>query len=216
VPSSITPNRLHPFCRIARTRFVATEHPFCRITHCYLRDYHRFLPVRIYELKEKLNFSAVDNSPSPHWNPQGHRALSVSPASQEEAERPNWAHSAARLKRGRNHVTMLGRVKRWVLAMLANAARGSVPPDYIGAFDPPCAWRASGSVGTKGVPEFLPNASGAGRTKGYFAGLHLRRLPTPPGLRCAQGKGKEVAKGRWAYPRSHKPERAQYGLRRRF
>ena len=46
---------------------------------------------------------------------------------------------------------MLGRVKRWVLAMLANAARGSVPPDYIGAFDTPCAWRSSESVGTKGV-----------------------------------------------------------------
>jgi len=29
---------------------------------------------------------------------------------------------------------MLGRVKRRVLAMLANAARGSVPPDYRRGF----------------------------------------------------------------------------------
>jgi hypothetical protein len=62
---------------------------------------------------------------------------------------------------------MLGRVKRWVLAMLASAARGSVPG--FAAFDPPCAWRSPERVGTKGVQPFLPVASGAGRTKGRFA-----------------------------------------------
>lgn len=51
---------------------------------------------------------------------------------------------------------VLGRVKRWVLAMLAliGALRvAPVPPrEERGAFDPPCAPRRSEPVGTKGVP----------------------------------------------------------------
>jgi len=53
---------------------------------------------------------------------------------------------------------MLGRVKRWVLAMLADAARGSVPG--CAAFDPPCAWRSTKPVGTKDVPEIFATPYG--------------------------------------------------------
>jgi hypothetical protein len=36
--------------------------------------------------------------------------------------------------------------------MLADAARGSVPPDFVGTFDAACAPRSSEPVGTKNVP----------------------------------------------------------------
>ena len=53
---------------------------------------------------------------------------------------------------------MLGRVKSWVLAMLADAARGSVPG--FAAFDPPCAWRSPEPVGTKDAPEIFATPYG--------------------------------------------------------
>jgi hypothetical protein len=66
------------------------------------------------------------------------------------------------------NATVLGRVKRWVLAMLARKSELRVAPlpPLRGAFDAPCAPRPSEPVGTKGVPINQPGASGAGRTKG--------------------------------------------------
>jgi hypothetical protein len=108
---------------------------------------------------------------------------------------------------------MLGRVKRWVLAMLANAARGSVPG--FAAFDPSCAWRSSEPVGTKGAQPFLPIASGAGRTKGRFAEHALTKILTPLPARAAP-RSKEEAKRHPPHPGSQKAVWALYGLLRRF
>jgi hypothetical protein len=66
--------------------------------------------------------------------------------------------------------TVLGRVKRWRLAMLAlRAARGSgAAASARGAFDPPCAPRLFDLVGTKGVPLIFDPASG-GSNKGLLS-----------------------------------------------
>ena len=70
---------------------------------------------------------------------------------------------------------MLGRVKRWLLAMLAASLRSRlrvapVPPPRGGAFDPSCASWPQEGVGTKGVPRDRPpggfDSPAARRTKG--------------------------------------------------
>ena len=77
-------------------------------------------------------------------------------------------------------VPVLGRVKRWVLAMLAlvDVLRvAPLPPrEERGAFDPPSAPCRSEPVGTKGVPQSIDaqDACGGRRTKG----MDLEELPT--------------------------------------
>ena len=57
---------------------------------------------------------------------------------------------------------VLGRVKRWVLAMLAcsRKLRVAALPPLRGAFDSPCAPCPSEGIGTKGVPQKFDRASG--------------------------------------------------------
>lgn len=60
--------------------------------------------------------------------------------------------------RRRASATVLGRVKRWLLAMLACKRKLRVAPAPLRAFDSACApWRFE-SVGTKGVPVNHPAA----------------------------------------------------------
>ena len=68
---------------------------------------------------------------------------------------------------GRMGATMLGGVKRWLLAMLALALR--VAPVPLRAFDSASASWGSGGVGTKGVPSRASagfDLPAARRTKG--------------------------------------------------
>jgi len=148
---------LAPVLSQRSTRFVAI--PLLKTLNRLL-----FLPVRIYEIKEKLNFSAVDKSSPTHGTLKGIEPFRLPLLRRKTAERPHRAHAAARLKCVGRHITMLGRLKRWVLAMLANAARGSVPG--FAAFDPSCAWRSSEPVGTKGVHTFSPRRLRRGSNKG--------------------------------------------------
>jgi hypothetical protein len=71
---------------------------------------------------------------------------------------------------GEAYAAVLGRVKRWVLAMLGFALRVAALPPLRGAFDSPCA-RGLLRVSVLGRPSKIqPCASGAGRTKGIWGG----------------------------------------------
>src|SRR5450756_1470633 len=73
------------------------------------------------------------------------------------------------------NAAVLGRVKRWVLAMLACKGKlrvAPLPPPRGGAFDSPCAPRPFGGVGTKGVPR-----STLRLRRGSNKGLIVREAP---------------------------------------
>jgi hypothetical protein len=135
----------------------------------------------------------VDNFPPP-LEPSRASSPFGFPCFAGATERPNRARSAARLKRsGSNYHHARPRQKvgtrhaRYRCAWLRSRPSG--------AFDTPCAWRSPESVGTKGVPEFLPTPPARVEQRAVCRKYVEEAPPLPRPSLCTR-KGREVTKER--------------------